>query len=34
VPGGAIQVKPGTNSTQMGQQIAQEIVIKILGKKS
>lgn len=25
VPGGAIQVKPGTNPTQMGQQIAQEI---------
>ncbi len=34
VPGGAIQLKPGTNSTQMGQQIAQEIVIKILGEKS
>ncbi|MEH2088193.1 hypothetical protein [Nostoc sp.] len=34
VPGGAIQVKPGINSTQMGQQIAQEIVIKILGEKS
>ncbi len=25
VPGGAIQRKPGTNLTQMGQQIAQEI---------
>ncbi|MDF5738886.1 MULTISPECIES: hypothetical protein [unclassified Nostoc] len=34
VPGGAIQLKPGTNPTQMGQQIAQEIVIKILGKQS
>ncbi|WP_448265572.1 hypothetical protein [Nostoc sp. DSM 114159] len=33
VPGGAIQVKPGINSTQMGQQIAQEIVIKMLGEK-
>ncbi|MEH1804405.1 hypothetical protein [Nostoc sp.] len=33
VPGGAIQLKPGINSTQMGQQIAQEIVIKILGEK-
>ena len=32
VPGGAIQVKPETNSAQMGQQIAQEIAIKILGK--
>ena len=34
VPGGAIQVKPGTNPAQMRQQIAQEIVIKILGEKS
>ncbi len=25
VPGGAIQVKPGTNPTKMGQQIAQVI---------
>ncbi|MCC5667910.1 hypothetical protein LC653_29545 [Nostoc sp. CHAB 5784] len=25
VPGGAIQVKPGTNTTQIGRQIAQEI---------
>ncbi|MDZ8188799.1 MAG: hypothetical protein RMX96_28600 [Nostoc sp. ChiSLP02] len=25
VPGGAIQVKPGTNPAQMGRQIAQEI---------
>ena len=34
VPRGAIQLKPGSNPTQMAQQIAQEIVIKILGKKS
>lgn len=34
VPAGAIQLKPGTNPAQMGQQIAQEIVIKILGEKS
>lgn len=34
VPGGAIQLKPRTNPAQMGQQIAQEIVIKILGKQS
>ncbi|MCC5604908.1 hypothetical protein [Nostoc favosum] len=25
VPGGAIQLKPGINTSQMGQQIAQEI---------
>ncbi|MEH1950488.1 MAG: hypothetical protein V7K77_26540 [Nostoc sp.] len=33
VSGGAIQLKPGINPTQMGQYIAQEIVIKILGEK-